>query len=186
MMRAGPSLAVLTHRLAATPAEFLGAPAVAAVVNDVLRMHGRRAGARALLAFQAGAGKVESNRLQLVAVCAWLLADASFIGMQVGHDDLLRALVEAPAQLAATSAAAKFIADSERREELARVVLTHLGVLPAGETPAQAVDRLSAISGAQRRTLLDASRAAEKRAREIRAALAAKAAQESADKWTRE
>lgn len=185
-MKAGPPLAVLTHRLAATPAEFLEAEASAALVNDVLLLHGQRASARALLAFQSEGGKVERNRLQLAAVCAWLLAEACFLDLHIDHADLLRALVEAPADLAATSAAAKFIADPERREELARVVLARLGYLPAGETPAQATDRLSAISGVQRRALLDASRIAEKRAREIRAALAAKAAQESADKWTRE
>ena len=55
-----------------------------------------------------------------------------------------------------------------------------------GETVAQATDRLSAISGTERRRLLEASRAAEARARAIREALIKKQAEESADKWTRE
>jgi len=78
------------------------------------------------------------------------------------------------------------VQDPDRREELARVLLAHLGYRPAGETEAQASDRLSRISGTERQRLLAASRAAEERARAIREALAKKAAEESADKWTRE
>jgi division protein CdvB (Snf7/Vps24/ESCRT-III family) len=65
-------------------------------------------------------------------------------------------------------------------------VLAHLGYRPDDETAAQAADRLQAVSGSARRALIEASRNAERRAREIRAALEAKEAQESADKWTRE
>jgi hypothetical protein len=190
----GPPLALLTHRLADTPAAFLAAPrigqdgelAVAALVNDVLLLHGQRADIRALQAFQAEAGTLARKRLQLVSLCAWLLADSWFIDAGVAQDDLLRALTEAPARLADFTTAAQTIADFERREECVRVVLAQLGMLPAGESAEQAQDRLAALSGAERLALLAASRATERRAREIRAALAAKAAQESADKWTRE
>ena len=68
----------------------------------------------------------------------------------------------------------------------APVALARLGFVPAGETPEQAADRLTAISGMERRRLLEASRAAEQRARQIREALARKAAEEAADKWSRE
>ncbi|WP_332877855.1 hypothetical protein [Massilia sp. S19_KUP03_FR1] len=194
MAHPGPALALLTHRLADTPAEFLAAPrigqdgelAVAALVNDVLLLHGQRADIRPLQAFQAEAGTLARNRLQLASLCAWLLADPWFIDARVAQVDLLRALTEAPARLAPVTTAAQSIADVERREECVRVVLAQLGILPAGESAEQAQDRLAAISGAERLALLAASRAAERRARKIRAALAAKAAQESADKWTRE
>ncbi len=66
------------------------------------------------------------------------------------------------------------------------MVLARLDYRPAGETIAQATDRLSGISGTERRHLIEASRAAEQRARELREALARKAAEESADKWSRE
>jgi hypothetical protein len=194
MAHTGPALALLTHRLADTPAEFLASPRigqdgelfVAALVNDVLLLHGQRASARALLAFQADADKPERNRLRLVAVCAWLLADPWFIEAGIAHADLLRALTEAPAQLASIANATLFIGDFERREECVRVLLAQLELLPAGETQDQAENRLSAISGTERLALLAASRKAEARARKIRAKLAEKAAQESADKWTRE
>jgi len=59
-------------------------------------------------------------------------------------------------------------------------------VRPAGETAAQAQDRLAAVSSGERLRVIEAARLAEERAREIREALARKAAQEAADKWTRE
>mgnify|MGYP003580705592 CR=1 FL=1 len=76
--------------------------------------------------------------------------------------------------------------EPERREELVRTTVARLGLQPDGETAAQAADRLASVSGVERRRLLQASRAAEARARAIREALARKAAEESADKWTRE
>jgi hypothetical protein len=80
----------------------------------------------------------------------------------------------------------KFVTDPERREELARFSLARLGFRPQGETRAQAEDRLSSLSAAERARVLTAARAAEERARAVREALARKAAEESADKYTRE
>jgi hypothetical protein len=80
----------------------------------------------------------------------------------------------------------KFVSDAERREELARFCLARLGFRPFGETKPQAEDRLTSLSAAERARVLQASRKAEARAREVREALARKAAEESADKYTRE
>ena len=190
----GPDLDALTRRLAETPPEFLDEPrcgeagrvAVPALVNDVLLMHGARAGLAALQPFTAGRARTERNRLALVMIAAWLLADQGLVAAGLVQRDLLRVLDEAVAGLAPTAPAHQFVVDPERREELARVVLAALGLRPRGETPAQAADRLSGISGAERRRLLENSRAAEQRAREIRAALVRKVADESADKWSRE
>ena len=80
----------------------------------------------------------------------------------------------------------KFVTDVERREELARFALARLGFRPQTETRAQAEDRLSSLSAAERARVLSAARVAEERARAVREALARKAAEESADKYTRE
>ncbi|WP_296943942.1 hypothetical protein [uncultured Massilia sp.] len=194
MTRAGPALETLLRRLADTPPDFLDEPriggagriVVPAVVNDLLRLHGARATLEALRPFAASAARAERNRLALVLVVAWLLADDWFVAAQPGQEALLRVLAGVPAELAPAAAAPAFVEDGERREELARVVLAGLDVLPGDETAAQAADRLAAISATERRRLLDASRAAEERARAIREALAKKVADESADKWTRE
>lgn len=202
MNRTGPDLEVLTHRLAATPAEFLAEPYVAtataaagtlhvaALVNDVLALIGARADGAALARLRGDDRKPdrrkERNRLTLAAIAAWLLADDWFAGAGIDRDALLAVFDEAVTELAAAAPAQRFVDDPDRREELARVVLARLDFRPAGETVAQATDRLSSISGVERQRLLKASRAAEERARAIREALARKAAEESADKWTRE
>jgi hypothetical protein len=95
-------------------------------------------------------------------------------------------LLQGGNELALHVAADKFVANVERREELARFCLARLGFRPAGETRAQAEDRLSSLSAAERARVLQASRQAEARARAVREALARKAAEESADKYTRE
>ena len=92
------------------------------------------------------------------------------------------------------AAARAVIADDDRVDalylqifgELLRLMLADLDRRPAGETPAQAQDRLSSISSLERARVLEAARAAEARAQEIREALRRKAAQEGADKWARE
>ena len=193
----GPHLERLTHRLADTPVEFLAEPriagvanaqavAVAALVNDILLLHDARAPAASLQGFIGAQVKADRNRLALAMILCWLLADDWFIGQQLPQPALLQVLGEAARELAAATPAHQFTQDPERREELARIVLARLGFRPQDESVAQATDRLSAISGTERRRLLEASRLAEQRAREIREALAKKAAEESADKWSRE
>ncbi len=197
MKQAGPHLEVLTHRLADTPADFLREPriagvhnrqavVVAALVNDILLLHGARAAAASLQGFHGVQVRADRNRLALVMIICWLLADQWFVARQLAQTELLQVLGEAARELAAAAPAHQYTQDPERREELARLVLARLGFRPGGESEAQAIDRLSAISGAERRRLLEASRAAEQRSREIREALAKKAAEESADKWSRE
>jgi hypothetical protein len=190
----GPDLEILIRRLAETPPDFLDEPlvggsgrvAVAALVNDVLRLHGGRAPFATLRTFDGANARADRNRLALAMIVAWLLADDWFLAARPAQAPLLQALAEVPAELAPAVAAHRFVEDPERREELARVVLARLGYRPQGETLAQATDRLTAVSAVERRRLLQASRAAEQRARAIREALARKAAEESADKWTRE
>jgi hypothetical protein len=192
MEKVGPLLESLTRRLAETPADFLDEPrigstglvAVPALVNDLLLMHGARAGREQLARFEADAAA--RNHLALVMIAVWVLADPWWLDQHLPQDALLRLLAESLAELAAGTPAHKFAADPERREELTRVILARLGYRPEGETQIQATDRLASVSGAERRRVLAESRAAERRAREIRAALAKKAAEESADKWSRD
>jgi len=194
MQREGPLLETLTRRLAETPPDFLDEPrlgdrpgvAVPAVVHDLLRMHGARTDAKALARFASSDAARDRNRLALVQLLCWLLAEGWFIEASCGAAALLGLLGGDATELAAATASHKFVRDPDRREELARVVLARLGYRPQGETVAQATDRLSSLSGTERKRLVAASRAAEERAREIREALAKKAAAESADKWTRE
>ena len=194
MTEEGPPLELLLRRLAETPPDFLADPAVGkkgavhtlAVVNDVLRLHG----ATLTDARLAGLGRAtmpeDGNRLRLLLVLAWLLADDWFVQRKHGAVRVLTAMADAAAELAGLVPAAAVVSDPERREELARLALARLSLRPAGEGEEFARDRMTAMSTAERTRVLAASRQAEERARSIRAELARKAAQEAADKWGRE
>jgi hypothetical protein len=194
MLLPGPPLEILLRRLADTPPDFLDEPRVgafgqvfvAAVVNDLLAQGSGRASLQELQRFESRAASTDAARLRMVLVMTWLLADDSFRTEALAHADLLKIVDETAGELAALGPAKKYLQDPERREELVRVLLARLELRPQGETVEQAMDRLSALSATERQRLLAASRAAETRAREIREALVRKAAEASADKWTRE
>jgi hypothetical protein len=193
MEREGPLLETLTRRLTETPEEFLTEPRAgntgqvhtAAVVGDLLRMLGHEARVGDLAPFSAN-DRRDRNRLGMTLVLAWLLADEWFARTRPDMSGVLTVLGTTATELAEHIAPAKLVADPDRREELARVALARLGLRPAGETVAQAQDRLMTLSSAERQRVMRAARVAEERARSIREALARKAAQESADKYTRD
>jgi hypothetical protein len=128
----------------------------------------------------------DRNRLAVTLLLCWLLADDWFRRTKLRAEEILHLLETDSAELAVQVPAKRFVTDPDRREELARVALARLGYRPAGETLAQAQDRLTTLNSTERARVMQAARAAEARARRIREALAKKAAQESADKWTRE
>jgi len=194
MQQEGPILESLTRRLAETPADFLAEPRigrsgtvhVAAVVGDLLPMFDAAREKYSLIRFSGSDARGDRNRLTVALLLCWLLADDWFRQAKPKAREVLRLLEKESAELAAQVVARRFVTDPDRREELARVALARLGYRPAGETLAQAQDRLTTLSSAERARVMQASRAAEERARQIREALAKKAAEESADKWTRE
>jgi hypothetical protein len=186
---AGPPLERIMRRIAETPSEFLAEPRIgaagtvhtAALVADLLRAAGFAVDRAVLAPFETDRVH-QRNRLTLVAVTVWLLADVR----APSRDAMLALLAGTIAELATTGQAQAFVDHVERREELARTTLAALALLPEGEDARQAADRLSAVSASERQRLLRASRAAEDRARQVREALIRKAAEESADKYTRE
>lgn len=194
MKQIGPPLQCLVARVADCPVDFLDEPRIgnsgqleiAALVYDCLRAVGYRASAAELRDFTGQEAGADRKHLQLAALCVWLLGYEWFRSIWLDGEALLTLLRTDMAALAKSSRVDKCLHDSERREEFARFVLARLGYRPEGESEAQATDRLSALSSLERQRLLKESQAAEQRAREIREALAQKAAAEAADKWTRE
>ena len=194
MQAEGPILEELTRRLAETPEDFLAEPRlgnsgqvhVAAVAADLLRSLGAPADAAALAPLEGQDPRRDRNRLSVTLLLCWLLSDTWFRQKKMQPEALLDLLRRGSILVSERTPARKFVTDPERREELARFSLAHLGYRPSGETLAQAQDRLTSLNSAERARVLQASRAAEERARAIREALARKAAQESADKFTRE
>lgn len=190
----GPLLESLTRRLAETPEDFLAEPRIGsagrvhapAVVADLLQRLGTAADAPKLRRFAGEDPRRDRNRLSITLLFCWLLADDWFRPLGLNSDQVMDIIAAEAAELADRVAARKFVTDPDRREELARLALARLGFRPAGEKRAQAQDRLATLNSAERARVLQAARVAEERARKIRQALAKKAAEESADKWTRE
>ena len=194
----GPPIELLTRRLAECPAEFLAEPRiglhgqvrVAAVVADLARDLGGPllTPAQAEVFQPRGSDQATARRnwLALVLVGAWLLGDPWFRSGQPFGAGAVEFLTSRLTELANLNVAGKFVSDPDRREELARVCLSGLGLRPAGESAAQAADRLSTISSSERQRVLEAARQAEERARAVREAMQKKAAEEAAAQSSRE
>lgn len=191
MQDEGPTLQVLTHRLAECPAEFLAEPRIGktgvvhvdAVVADLLRDLGMASIARDRLEmFKTD----QRNWLQVVLVASWLFHDEWFAQDKQYADLVYTCLVDGLKDIAGVVQAPHFVADPDRREELVRTCLSGLGLRPAGESVAQAEDRLETLSSIDRQRVINAARVAEQRAQAIREAMTRQAAEEAAAKYTRE
>lgn len=197
MNEEGPLLETLTRRLAECPADFMAAPYerggkgavyVAAVVFDLLReLGGAPLTAQQLEAFELKRGDARSERvLRVVLIAAWLLYDPWFRSRRKFASQAYEFLASGLGDVAAIVPPQAFVADGDRREELARLCLSALGLRPAGETESQAEDRLATLDSVERGRVVREARVAEARARQIREAMARKAAEEAAAVYGRE
>lgn len=112
-------------------------------------------------------GKGAKQRVELALIASWLLHDPSLAGVDAAL--LLRLLGERLPALAEVAVPRLFVEDPERREELVRLCLDALGLVPEGETRAQAEDRLATLDSVRRHALLRAARERElaRRAEEL-------------------
>ncbi len=195
MNEQGPLLETLTRRLAECPAEFLAEPRfgksgvvhVEAVVSDLLvSLGGAPLTKEEAALFQRTDAKKHRNLYALVLIACWFLHDPWLRERQAFAEEARLFLSAGLGDLAELVKAPQCVTDPDRREELARLCLHALELRPAGETPAQAQDRLATLNTAERQRVIKAAREAEARAQAIREAMAKKAAEEAADKWSRE
>jgi hypothetical protein len=197
----GPTVEYCIRRIVEIPSDFseqalvLGASSIA-VVHDVMETifaHGRLSETRATTVDSAALVRFASvhrshRSSECALIVAWLLADPWFSGGQslFEESNAWLVLTALGARLSEDAPSSAWVGDPVRREELVRSVLAGLHLIPGGESAEQAEDRLAAISSTERRRVLAAAREAERRSADIRAQLAAQAAQEAADKMTRE
>ena len=195
MTAGSPDLHALLRRLSDCPVEFLMPPRtggtgtvhVAAVVSDVIAgMGGDRLSALAAKTFSDPAKQTPDGWLNTVLVACWLLADGWFrdrSDLAAKASILFASDLQPLARLVQPD---QLVTDTDRREELVRFCLARLGLRPVGETEAAARDRLTAISSIERERVAREAAAAERRAREVRKAMAAKRAREAASVYGRE
>ena len=194
MSAEGPQLEKLTRRLAETPEEFLEDPVIGsrgmvradAVVSDLLQDLGGPPLTDAEAAAFASSDPKRLNQLRLILVAAWLLHDEWFTAAQKYAAQSRAWLSGGLGALAALVAARLFVSDPERREELARLCLSALGLRPQAEAEGQAQDRLNSLSSVEREKVIRATKGQLERARQIREAMKKKAAEEAAAKAVRE
>jgi hypothetical protein len=195
MLDEGPALEGLLRRLVETPSEFLAEPLigkagevdVAAVVWDVLRQQSLGSlPVEELARFRpkGAQGKTQRDALRLTLLACWLLSDEGFRGRADRTAAVRRFLTDTVPLLAPYLPVDRVVNDADRREELARRLLNELGLRPAGETEAQALDRLQTLDTAERARVLSATAVAERRAREIREAMARQRAADAASRFT--
>lgn len=192
MQNPGPALEPLLHRLTECPPEFLrialpgseDGTDVIAVVCDLLRP--LTSDSLPELAQEQLAelrGRTETQ-LKVISILCWLLRDDWFqsrpqlaLGIWLLFGSArLRKLTEFVRP-------DKFVSDPDRREELIRTCLAELQFRPEGESVAQASDRLTTLDSVERDRVLRGTAVAERRAREIREAMARKKAEESASRF---
>lgn len=189
-----PTVAHLTHRLSRCPREFLRAPRigdggaihVAAVVWDLLSaMAGGPADPALVREFETD-DPDEAGRFTLILVASWLLHDPWFCGKGGFVEPAAALLREGLRPLGGLVPAERFVLEPDRREELARRCLDGLGLIPPGETPEAAADRLASLDSVERHRVMEEARKAEEHAKKVREALAKKKAREAAAKVMRE
>jgi hypothetical protein len=128
----------------------------------------------------------ERNRLGWVLAAAHVLYHPALRGLQLSRGEVERFLTEELAVLSTAAAFGQLDGDEERREELVRRALRACHVRLPGESVNEAEDRLRQVDSVERRRVLVAAAEREKRAREVREAMARKAAEEAAAKVSRE
>lgn len=195
----GPPIELLTHRLSETPVEFLspvltsdsGAVHLAAIVSDlVCELGGSPLPASDAKRFESH-DKGAADELRLVLISCWLLHDPWFTERGSFSQKALRFLGGGLAGVAKVVKPEKFVSDPDRREELARLCLAALDILPAGENELQARDRLTTLSSVERLRVLAETRKVQQqqeaeRKRRIQQEMEQRRAAEAAPAWGRE
>ncbi len=187
MLHPGPELDPLLHRLAECPEEFLLPPEnidVTALACDHFRALGLPISAVQQRLSLAGATAAVQS---LMSVVLWLMHDEWFLARAELADATIQFLQsDSLRRLANLIRAEAFVNDADRREELVRLCLKELGFKPAGESDAQAADRLTTLDSLERNRVIRETRSAEARARQVREAMARKRAEEAAARYSPE
>jgi hypothetical protein len=200
-MSKGPVLQQLMQRLAAIPSSFfvpflesiydesmekkINLPAI--ISDLVFDLGGDVPSPDSLSDFMTESQAENENYLRLVTICSYLFNDEWFCNAGIDASKIL-AFIRSKRlySLANIVDYREFVEDMERREELVRLCLDGIGLYPKGENASLAQDRLTTLDSIERKRIIEKSKIAQRRARELREAMARKRAQEAASKMSRE
>jgi hypothetical protein len=129
---------------------------------------------------------IERNRHAWVLAACHVLWHPCLRGRTVSRGGVEKLLVQELAGLAGVIPADALDREEERREELVRRVVRAAGLALPGERGREGEDRLRQLDSIERRRVLVAAAEREQRARQVREAMARKAAEEAAAKVSRE
>lgn len=186
MKHEGPALETLLHHLSHCPADLHQhanrAPHwTMALVCDYFRRHEPTSDVAPIRKLFMAVRAEDTKWMPLVV---WLIMHPWFLARHDLQPQLLQLFSsERLKALAKMFKLESLVGDPDRREELVRIVLLAVDHRPAGETIEQALDRLNTLDSVERKRILEATSAAEKRAREVREAMARARAQESASRY---
>lgn len=184
------TLAELVRHIGALPSTLRtgsGIPVVRAVVRDLFEtLTGTSADAPLLDAFAAPVDETRESYYGWTLAAAHVLMHPELARSTADAAALRKLLLQELAQLSAIVKVNLLDQDEERREELCRRCVRALGQTLAGESAAEADDRLRQVDSIERHEVLKAAEEREARAREVREAMAKKAAEEAVPKVGRE
>lgn len=196
-MKEGPSIEYMMDRLTAIPAVFMkefnkagGSGTgleLSAIVNDLLLDTGDKPlNPDEIKKLENSANK--KNYRKLIAILCHVYHDLFFLENRP-EPGLIRKFFfsqKLPALGAVVDSEELFISDPDRREELCRLALDAVNLFPGGEDEKRAKERLATLDSIERKKILDRTREAQQRAREIREAMLRQEAEEAASKMSRE
>lgn len=202
MKKTGPPLSSIMHRIATIPGDFMSMPImkasrsnkdrgrikVTAVISDLLYAVGNSFLDPSLSdLFDLPPSNVNRNFLGIILIAAYVYYDPFFHGKKELAQKMLDFFSDPKLlEISKLVNCGKFVNDPERREELARMCLNALGMIPEGETASVAKDRLNTLDSIERARIVKKTREAQERARKLREAMARREAEEAASKMSRE
>jgi hypothetical protein len=130
--------------------------------------------------------RAERSRLGWILAASQVLWHPAIRRAAPKRDRFVKLIVQELPALAALVPPDRLGEDEERREELVRRVLRATQLSLPGERATDAEDRLRQVDSVERHRVIAAAAERERRAREVREAMARKAAEEAAAKVSRE
>ena len=190
-MKEGPELIELLDRLMDCPKEFYSSDRSYRSETEIMALYSD------LYFFLTGKYPNENmlrmipsdrdeNLARCASMCIFILFHEWFRGKQETAELFALFLNSVLPAYSGAVNADEFAGNSERREELIRLLLYHLGYFPKGETEKYSLNRLAALDSVERDKVIKESREVMKKVQALREAMARKAAEEAASKMTGE